>query len=382
MWYFEIAYKNVQQRKTRTVLTAAGLAVAVTAITAIWNIAWGYAQYATSYYAARNVDVVVVRAGISDRLTSSLRSELAQRLRSLPGIKSVDGGLTEMVSLGETKLIGIPLRGFEPDGFTVAALTIIEGRNLRSSDQGGILLGSGIAALLGKHAGQQLEIEGTPFDVLGVFQSANPFEMNSVVARLSDVQSLMDRPGIVSEFQICAAESIRDDAALNRLCHTIEKLRDDQENDLGLKAQPTHQFVESATEAVLGTAMAWGTSAIVLALSMVGMLNTMLMSVIERTRELGILRAIGWTRSRVIQMILGESVLISLVGAVVGLTAAATLTLILSKWPATSMFVPKCLSWAAMALGVGGAILPAIAGALYPAYYAADVLPTEALRYE
>jgi ABC-type lipoprotein release transport system permease subunit len=56
--------------------------------------------------------------------------------------------------------------------------------------------------------------------------------------------------------------------------------------------------------------------------------------------------------------------------------------LILSKWPATSMFVPKCLSWAAMALGVGGAILPAIAGALYPAHCAADVLPTEALRYE
>jgi putative ABC transport system permease protein len=209
MWYFEIDYKNVQRRKTRTVLTAAGLAVAVTAITAIWNIAWGYARYATSYYAVRNVDVVVVRAGISDRLTSSLQSELAQRLRSLPGIKSVDGGLTEMVSLGETKLIGIPLRGFEPDGFTVAALTIIEGRNLRSSDQGGILLGNGIAALLGKHAGQQLEIEGTPFEVLGALQSANPYEMNSVVARLSDVQSLMDRPDIVSEFQICAAESIR-----------------------------------------------------------------------------------------------------------------------------------------------------------------------------
>ena len=54
---------------------------------------------------------------------------------------------------------------------------------------------------------------------------------------------------------------------------------------LGLKAQTTHQFVDSATEAKLGTAMAWATSAIVLVLSLVGMLNTMLMSVMERTRN-------------------------------------------------------------------------------------------------
>lgn len=382
MRFFEVVFKNLRRRRTRTALTVAGLAVAVMAIAALWNIAWGYARYASDYYAARGVDIVVVRAGVSDRLTSRLRSELAQQLLAVPGVRAVDGGLTELVSLHESARVGIPLRGFAPDGFTMTGLAVTAGRNLGPADRGAVLLGNSLAAALGKHAGDRIEIEGTQFDIVGVYQSANPFETNSVVAPLADVQKLMDRPEVVSEFQVCAAESVRNDAALKELCRSIEALRDDQGNELGLKAQPTHEFVDTATESVLGTAMAWGTSAIVIVLSMVGMLNTMLMSVMERTRELGLLRAVGWTRTRVIRMILGESVVISLVAAVVGLAAAAVLIYVLSRWPATSLFVPKRLSAAAMGLGFVAAFLPGVAGAFYPAYRAADVPPIEALRYE
>ena len=68
----------------------------------------------------------------------------------------------------------------------------------------------------------------------------------------------------------------------------------------------------------LGGASAWAITAIVIVLSFASVLNTMLMSVIERTKELGILRAVGWRRSRVLRMILGESAMISTAGAIVG----------------------------------------------------------------
>ncbi len=382
MRVIDIIFNNLRLREARTVFTIAGLAVAVTAITVLWNIAWGYAQSANAYYAGRGVDIVVVRAGVSDRLTSSLRDTLAARLLSLPEVKAVDGGLTEMVSLGENYLLGIPLRGFAPAGFTISQLAISEGRNLSSVDHGTVLLGSGIANSLGKHAGEPIEIEGTQFEIVGVFQAANPFETNSIVAPLVDVQKLMDRLGIVSEFQIRVADLIHDDVGLKNLCHKIELLRDDQQNQLGLQAQPTHEFVENATESIYGTAMAWGTSAIVLSMSMLGMLNTMLMSVMERTRELGILRAVGWTRSRVVRMILGESIVISLVAAIVGLTAGAAIMFVLSRWSALSMFVPASLSRPAMALGLGSAILAGVVGAFYPALRASDVPPIKALRHE
>ena len=62
----------------------------------------------------------------------------------------------------------------------------------------------------------QIEIEGTKFRVAGIFQANNPFDANSVVAPIADVQKLMERPGVVSEFQVRVAASIRDEAALQR----------------------------------------------------------------------------------------------------------------------------------------------------------------------
>src|SRR5262245_45693078 len=146
----------------------------------------------------------------------------------------------------------------------------------------------------------------------------------------------MGRPDIVTEFQIRAAKTARSNAGLQALCRSIESLEDAEHRPLGFKAQPTHEFIETASEAKLSSAMAWATTAIVLVLSMLGMLNTMLMSVMERTRELGLLRAVGWTRLRVMRMMLGECVAISLVAAVLGSASAWLLNLGLSQWSTTS----------------------------------------------
>ena len=159
-------------------------------------------------------------------------------------------------------------------------------------------------------------------------------------------------------------------------------LQDDQHQPLGLKAQATHQFVSTATEAKLGSASAWAITAIVVVLSFASVLNTMLMSVIERTKELGILRAVGWRRSRVLRMILGESAAISLAGAIVGSVLSWVLVLILSAWPRTTLLVPTTISTAALIPGFAVAIVAGIAGAVYPAIHAASVPPVESLRYE
>ncbi len=382
MPFAALIFKNLRQRPGRTAMTVAGLAVAVTAITSLWNIVWGYAESANNYYSTRDVDLVVVRAGVSNRLTSSLRADLAIRLAALPGIKDVDASLTDMVSIGDAHLIGIPLRGLAPGGFTIGQLSISQGRTLAPDDRGVVLLGSGIAEALQRPDADQIEIEGTTFRVAGTFQANNPFDANSVVAPLADVQKLMERPGAVSEFQVRVDGSIRDEAGRNNLCRTIESLRDEHNQPLGLKAQSTHQFVDTATEARLGAAMAWGTSAIVLALSLLGMLNTMLMSVMERTLELGLLRAVGWTRVRVIRMILGESLVISLLGGALGLGCAWLLLRALAHGSSTSLLVPSHLSSTALILGVATAVMAGIAGSCYPAFRAASVPPVEALRYE
>src|SRR5690348_6162542 len=107
MLFVELIWKNLRQRPTRSLLTAAGLAIAIAAIVVLWTVAWGYAESSRKFYAQRGVDIVVVRAGVSNRLTSRMSEELTQRIKTVTGVARVDGVLTEMVSLGDAKVIGI-----------------------------------------------------------------------------------------------------------------------------------------------------------------------------------------------------------------------------------------------------------------------------------
>jgi putative ABC transport system permease protein len=382
MSFFQLIIKNLRCRWARTALTVLGLAIAVTATTTLWNIAWGYAGSAKEFYAQRGVDIVVVRAGIANRLTSNLPAALADRIKSVPDVDGVDGSLTEMVSVGKALLIGIPLRGVSPDGFVVKTLTVSPGRALLSDDRGVVMIGNGLAATLRKQPGDSIDVEGKQFKIVGIIEAANPFDSNCIFAPVDDVRALMGRQKTFSEFQLKAAKTVRDDAALREVCQAIEALQDEQHQPLGLKAQPTHQFVSTATETRLGGATAWAITAIVVALSFASILNTMLMSVIERTKELGILRAIGWRRGRVLRMILSESVLISLIAALVGTLLSWVLVQILSSWSRTALLVPEALSTAALLPGFAVAIVAGITGALYPALQAASVPPIESLRYE
>jgi putative ABC transport system permease protein len=382
MLFVEVIVKNLTRRKTRSVLTAAGLAAAVAATTALLSIAWDFAGSAADSYRSRGVDIIVVRAGVAERITSSLNAPLSARLSALPEVVGVDGSLTEMVSLGERTLVGIPLHGLDPAGFAIGKLAVGSGRPLESGDRHAVLLGGGLARALGKEPGQTVEIERTLFQIVGIFQTDNVLESNTAVAPLAEVQDLMGRSGQVSEFQLRVAPGIANDAGVSRLCRRIESLRDEQNRSLGFKALPTRQFVDTDTETRLATAMAWGTSIITVALSLVGMLNTMLMSVLERTKELGILRAVGWTRNRVLRLILGESLVIGLAGSLLGTAAAGLLLRVLAAWSFTRNFVQPALSPTAALSAVALMLAAALIGSFYPAFRGASVAPTEALRFE
>ena len=130
MRFAEILVKNLLRRKARSLLTLAGVSIAVAATVVLLTVAWGYSNSAVSHYSASRVNVVVVRAGVAERITSSLSASLADRLRELPGVAKVDGSLTEMVSLGNGSLLGVPLHGLDPTGFAMAHYLVTRGRAL------------------------------------------------------------------------------------------------------------------------------------------------------------------------------------------------------------------------------------------------------------
>jgi putative ABC transport system permease protein len=382
MLFLEVIAKNLMRRKTRTLLTIAGLAAAVATSTALLSSAWSFASSSRDFYSSRGVDVVVCRAGVSERITSSLSAALAGRLRALPDVAWAEGSLTEMVSLGERALIGIPMHGVDPAGPTAEKLELTSGRKLAAGDHRAVLLGSALAEGLKHRPGETLQIEGTVFHIAGVFQTADAIEANTIIAPLTDVQDLMGRPGQVSEFQIRAVPAAANDAGIAQLCREIESLHDVPGRSLGFKALPMRKFVDSDTETRLTWAMAWGTSVVAVGLSLVAMLNTMLMSVLERTKEFGLLRAIGWTRGRVMRMVLGESLVIGLCASLAGAAGAGLFVRAMGTWSYTRNFVQPTLSAEAVVLGIALTIFAGVAGSLYPAYRGATCVPLTALHFE
>lgn len=382
MRFTTLVWHNLFRRRLRSALTSVGVGVAIMAVAALMAISRGFEESMAGAYESRGIDLVVVRAGVAERLTSSLDQRLAERLRKLPFVEEVILELRDQASLGDAALVGTPLLGWEADSPLYDSLSFVSGRRLRATDTHAVLLGEALAQRLNSKVGDTVELLLQEFRVVGVFTSKNRFENLTAVVQLHELQELMDRPGQVTSFQLKLRDSVHKSLDVEAVRAAIESLTDRQGHKLGLLAQPTREFVTSTLQIRIAHAMAWVTSAIALVIGAIGILNTMIMSVLERTREIGVLRAIGWRKSRVVRMILSESLALSLAGAVLGVVAAATLVVVLSNTHRAGAFLTQEIPASVVAQALLMAVVLGMVGGLYPALRAAGLRPTEALRHD
>jgi len=377
MRFYTFVLKNVVRRRMRSSLTVVGVAVAVGAVVALVGISNSSEQSFLDIYQRQNVAIIVQQRGAKQRLTSVLDAKLGKEIEKIPGVASVTAGLVDFASLEELGGDAGVLNGWEVDSPLMKRLDVLPGgQNLKADNKSCLLLGEDVARALEKKVGDKVSLfDSGKFTVMGIFRSNVSYESHSMVMLLKDLQQFMGRKGQVTGFAVMV-DRPDDQAAVQRICQAI--------NALGprLDAKSAADSVTGTTEIRFIRAMSWLTSSIAFIIGAVGVLNTMIMSVAERTREIGILRAIGWRQWRIVRMILFESVLLSLSGGLIGSVAAVGVTNLLGRHSAVAGLIDTHIAGGVLVFGVISALCIGILGAAYPAYRGARLLPTEALRHE
>lgn len=378
MRFSALILKNLTRRPLRAALTLIALTMAVASVVALRGIAKGFTESFAAIYESHSIDIVVSRQGTADRLSSSVSEEAVGQIERLDGVARAAGVLLDTLSLEDQQIFGVPTMGIAADSWLREDFHWRERRSTAAAGSAEtppkqLSLGIHLADRAGISVGQNVMIFEEPYVVDGIFESSSVWENGSMIMPLEQLQAISDRSGQVTYINVVLDRAVdRQDArSIVDQIHAI---------DSRLHAMTTDEFVGTDTRMQLASAMAWMTSIIALAIGAIGTLNTMMTSVLERTREIGVLRAVGWPRRRVIRMIVSESIMLALLASFFGGGLAILATDAMSRHPAVRGVLVPAIDAATLLEGTVLAVFIGLLGALLPAKRAASVMPTEALR--
>ena len=373
--------KNLFRRKGRTILTLVGISIGVAAIVALGAVAQGLQAGFSAMTRGSQADLVLTQANAMSTILSTVEETVGDQLRTWPEVADVDGVLLSNALIDESSYLF--LFGYDPEGFAVAHFRIVEGQGLveaRGVRGKPLLLGRRAAQSMSLQVGDTLRLTSSVFRIVGIYETGSGFEDAGAVIPLEEAQALALQPRRVSMLYVKLRPSSvgGGPSEFDRLQARVERRFPD------LTLSTTAGFADQEQMTALLEGMAMAVAGLAVVIGGIGMTNTLFMSVFERTREIGVLRSMGWTRWRVLGMIIGESLILSLLGGLVGigLGVAAVFSLSLgfsSSWLGVfgthlspGLFVRALTTVTGLGL-VGGA---------YPAWWASHLLPLEALQHE
>jgi len=394
MKFRNLILKNIFRNKSRSILAVIGIAIGVAAVVGLGLITDDLTQSTESALTAGAADFSVINSTNSPSGSGGgggfgndqlINQAAVGQIQQVKGVSSAVGELRTSTNLGNSTSsnsssssgFGANFRsmtniiGIDSSDLSMDDIAITNGTAFSNANQ--VIIGQDAAQRLNKTVGSTITISNKTFTVSGIYETGNVMDDRGIVMSLPALQNLTGNTGQVSLILVKASNGTDPTA----LASTIQQ---NYANDLSTSTSLSGNNRMNNGLQVISSG-AWAVSLLAILIGGIIVIVTMMKAVSERTREIGVLRAIGWTQRRILGMIIGEALVLSLIAIVVGLLLAVGIVELISLTHLLRGINPS-FSLLLILKGIGVALFLGIIGGIYPAYRASRLSPTEALRYE
>ncbi len=383
--------RSIFKRKLRAFLTIFGITIGVLALVVMGSIAEKLqllVDGGTDYY----VDKVIVSApsAMAGFSTEPLSTDVLAQIESVDGVARASGSVMMLLDTDASSVnMGVPANinagDFRDEGYETLKTDVVEGRKLEKDDRGVVVVGSDLVEKLDAKVGEKVTIRDKQFEVIGILGKTLTAPDKAVQIALPDAQELLvaDMPSAIRD-TVDPAKLITSVAVYVDEGEDPDELADVIQSEVpDIEAMGPAGFEKSVKEPLqIFNQIIYAIAAVSLLVGGLSVVNTMTMSVAERTREIGVRKAIGASDFAIMHQFIDESATMGLIGGLLGLGLGALIAMAGNQAGAASatelfLLTPR------LALGsVLFALVLGVLSGLYPAYHAARLNPVEALRYE
>jgi putative ABC transport system permease protein len=370
--FLDLVLHNVGVRKLRLALTSLAVAIGVMTVVTFSIVNHSLRSSALAIMQAGRADFTVAQKGVSDLLNSNVDEATLRRIRSYPQVAGATGVLIGTTKLNAANPLFLEI-GINPSELSDFGVTVVSGRPFGVTAADELMLGWRAASNLSKHVGDTLSVDHAPFRIVGTYSTGQALGDTGAMFPLIPFQAAQRQPGELT-LVFVRVSSPADVAGL--------RSRIEADNPQLVTVRTASDYGRADRSLALINAADRGSQILAILVGAVIVMTTMTITFIERTREFGVLAAVGWSRLRIVSMVIAEAMCIGVIGAAGGVALSFAATQVIGQLPSlvgilSPQYTPGAF-W--RALYTAGAM--SLLGGAYPAARAARLAPLEALRHE
>jgi putative ABC transport system permease protein len=397
------SFNSLRARKTRTLLTMVGIFIGIAAVVSLISLGNGFQNAVFSQFSDLGADMLTIQAaetGFGPPGSTALKllsNQDFEAVKKTKGVEVVAKRYIRAVSMKfKDKSLVLPLSSLPLENeardliVTNLNLEVEEGRLLKKEDKFKVILGNNFHSSEKFdrviNNGDKVELNGIEFEVVGILEKLGNPQFNEIVLVNEDV--LKNVLGIEDEMDLIVAKVVSVnsvDSVARDIEKALRKTRSVEEGKEDFSVESPQKILESLNTVLDVIAIVLiGIAAISLVVGGIGIMNTMYTAVLERTKEIGIMKSIGARNSDVLMIFLVESGILGLVGGLIGVILGISFSKLVEIIAANAGFSIIKISFP-FSLIIGTLVFSFVVGALsgiVPAYKASKLKPVDALRYE